>query len=403
MWKGMRAHALVAAACLFALTFAACDDTSEVPKCTPGASQACTNADGCTGAQLCSAEGTFDACVCGSSMGGSGSTSGSTSTNMSSTSSASSMDSVSSSGSGGTDCDPVTQAPCGSGSKCAWIATSDAPAMGHTACIADGTVDEGGACTTGAPGEATGFDDCKAGLVCAFGECRVACGFTPDTCPSGYACDDVTGKYASGGPPIAGYCQATCDPLENTRDFDGAPACGGGLDAQGHPNLGCYGRPNGLFTCGVAGDFTKTSGTVPAANASGQPYVNGCAPGHVGFLRKSSGSTVFTCSKLCSAGPTSTTSQQYANGIPPFTCPTSPLGASVYECRYWSWFEDEMQPASPHTATLGVCMEYGQYKYDADNNGSAETTYPSCKTLTSGDLDGVDGPDTVQWGCAPAP
>jgi hypothetical protein len=41
---------------------------SPVPKCVPGTSQGCTCVDGKAGAQVCSAKGAFDACVCDGSL-----------------------------------------------------------------------------------------------------------------------------------------------------------------------------------------------------------------------------------------------------------------------------------------------------------------------------------------------
>ena len=61
-------------------------------------------------------------------------------------------------------CNPVTQAGCEAGEKCAQLVQSDDPFLASTACVPDGSVTDGGACTRGAAGQATGYDDCVAGF-----------------------------------------------------------------------------------------------------------------------------------------------------------------------------------------------------------------------------------------------
>jgi hypothetical protein len=54
--------------------------------------------------------------------------------------------------------------------------------------------------------------------------------------------------------------------------------------------------------------------------------------------------------------------------------------------------------------TIGYCLDYTKYTYDHDMNpNTADIQWPSCKTLTSADLDHDGVADTIQWGCAPAP
>src|SRR6187397_125272 len=59
-----------------------CSGNSSDRRCVPGTSIACACVEGSLGAQVCAADGTFDACVCGKSgpSAGSGSTAGSAGT-----------------------------------------------------------------------------------------------------------------------------------------------------------------------------------------------------------------------------------------------------------------------------------------------------------------------------------
>src|SRR5690349_13662761 len=49
---------------------------------------------------------------------------------------------------GGEACNPVTQQGCAEGEKCSWIVAQVTPTfLGQTACVRDGNVDLGGACS----------------------------------------------------------------------------------------------------------------------------------------------------------------------------------------------------------------------------------------------------------------
>ena len=63
-------------------------------------------------------------------------------------------------------CNPLTQAGCMAGEKCTWLLDALMPQyVGHVGCAPDGTAAQGEACMYGAPG-ASGYDNCKSGLVC---------------------------------------------------------------------------------------------------------------------------------------------------------------------------------------------------------------------------------------------
>ncbi|HUQ02429.1 MAG TPA: hypothetical protein VM261_08025 [Kofleriaceae bacterium] len=74
---------------------------------------------------------------------------------------------------------PDGQQGCDAGQRATWIVVQgDFPErLGKLGCVPSsfGTVPLGGACTVGAPGETTGFDDCVAGSVCSDAVCRDIC------------------------------------------------------------------------------------------------------------------------------------------------------------------------------------------------------------------------------------
>lgn len=88
-------------------------------------------------------------------------------------------------------CDLNTQAGCGADEKCAWVLVADDPLpLGIPACVASGPMGLHAACSTGVPGQTTGFDDCAAGLHCRDGVCLDTCSITgpTDPCAEGEVC-----------------------------------------------------------------------------------------------------------------------------------------------------------------------------------------------------------------------
>ena len=67
-------------------------------------------------------------------------------------------------------CDPLAQTGCTSTQKCTWI--DDTATTGHIGCVANGTMATGAACTFGAVGPSTGFDNCVRGDYCNGGKCE---------------------------------------------------------------------------------------------------------------------------------------------------------------------------------------------------------------------------------------
>jgi hypothetical protein len=106
-------------------------------------------------------------------------------------------------------CDPVAQAGCAAGERCARESFADGTS--RTTCGPAGTLPEGTACTV----PAVGFDDCVAGTTCINSTCRATCEIGTPTCTCfGGAFDDV---------PEAGACFPSCDPL--AQDCAGTQAC----------------------------------------------------------------------------------------------------------------------------------------------------------------------------------
>ena len=278
----------------------------------------------------------------------------------------------------GSSCDPVAQTGCGTGQRCTWIVTGTN--AGHNACLADGSVDLGGTCSYGATGETTGFDTCKKGLSCIQSSCKRICSSAPDSCATNYACNihpnspfDLTGTLG------IGFCDPTCNPLTQTRDTDGAAACGSPTPAS--PTKGCFGFPGGKFTCQGVISTTKTS-EMPAGSPA---FVNSCAPGYEPLLVDMTGGSTSICVALCKPADTSTTSPANAAGLPGsgYTCPDKGAG-TPNECRYWWSFENvEADGLSSYGNTLGFCFDYPHYKYDSNGDSVEDTTDPSCTTLST--------------------
>ncbi len=143
-------------------------------------------------------------------------------------------------------CNPVAQAGCCAGEKCAFILDDPASGIGHTGCVATGSAAVGEVCT--APTEQGTGDSCAAGGSCFDGTCRAVCTTVNDTCADTTTCVPINRLEYD-------LCLPACDPI--------AQDCAGGL--------GCY----------------VVSGNQPAcvaAHADGEPgdacdALNDCRPG----------------------------------------------------------------------------------------------------------------------------
>jgi hypothetical protein len=314
---------------------------------------------------------------------------------------------------GPTACNMVTQAPCPAGQRCAWVVVSaDGGTMGYAWCMADGTVSAGNPCSVGAPGPTTGFDNCVHGTSCFLGvdggyTCQVVCSLSPDSCPTLSHC----AAYANflnnpGTAPQFGVCEESCNPI--TQYLGTAPACGSPNPAA--PSMGCYGAPNGNFSCARNLYPNNTEGTCAGSAGPGQPFLNGCATGFVPLLLTPACSNDATCTAYCQPGPTSSSSIANAAGLAgsAYTCPARGA-AGTNECRYWQFFENQMAPGFPdsYSNTIGACLDYTQFHYNPDGGGCPAAgcvPFPSCTTLSS-TAHGFSTTltDTQFWGCEPHP
>jgi hypothetical protein len=371
---------------LAALLLASCT-RNDKPLCTPGASVACVGIGGCSGGQVCNADGSaLSACDCGtvSDAGTDPPDSGVQDPLDASTEA----------------CNLVTQTGCPTDQRCGWIRIAENLAI--PGCVPIGSAGVMDSCLYGPDGETTGHDDCQKGLVCLSGRCLAACRTDdPNACSSGFACV----KYAGfdDGTQLLGGCGPTCNPVTQTRDFDGALACGSPNPTV--PTLGCYGAPGGTFSCAPAGDSTKTH-RVDAATG-GFVYLNSCAPGYAPLLRRSSADPSPVCIAFCSPAESYSGSSASIAGTAPHTCPAR--GASApEECRFF-WFleplEDGARILSPYSNGVGFCFDPTQYLlWDDDNNSATpNVASPSCAVLSN--TPPADGgvPDHRTWGCAPWP
>lgn len=318
-------------------------------------------------------------------------------------------------------CDVVAQTGCSLGERCAWIQDQTTPTLvAELGCVPDGTVALGGACSIGPAGPTTGYDDCKKGLACVNLSCKTICDpFAPPSavgaCDAKHACVTYGGVFqSSGSPPFAGVCEPACDPLTQQRLTDDSPSCGGAIDNTQSPpraSRGCYGSPSGSsaptrFVCAVGGDPSNTSDvacteTNLCATATGIPYQNGCAPGFIGVLPQSTGSSTIICAAFCEPGNTSSAATANAAGKvgSQHTCPAEGAGGT-HECRFLWWFEGLATPLSPSSNALGICYDYTKYQYDSNHDQTPDTPEPSCATLSAtAHTYSQTMTDTQYWGC----
>jgi hypothetical protein len=323
-------------------------------------------------------------------------------------------------------CSPLDQAGCAAGEKCTWIRTTatEDDQVGQLGCVPVGERAVTESCTYGASGATTGYDDCGVGLVClapadedrAAGSCRAICDERAavgeaGACADGWACGGYVSFFGNGdGRAAAGVCDPTCDPLTQTRDYDGAADCG---SVDGGRALGCYGTipifasDAAPFTCAVAAGEAVHGQDARNPPATGSVYRNGCAPGHiVGLPSSSAADAIPICSQLCEPVETHSGAPDGAAGTAAHGCPAGS------ECRYWWWFDDGRQ-ASAYANTLGICLAFASYQYDADGDGRADAALPSCTSLVNSDDPGPEPgesptePDLtaehLEFGCGPAP
>jgi hypothetical protein len=326
-----------------------------------------------------------------------------------------------------TTCNPLTQGGCNPGEKCTWINDQDDPPIGHVGCAPDPGatgIAIGGACTEG-PAGPMGYDTCVKGAVCLSGECKQICdqaGGAP-ACDQDHSCTRYADFFEVGGTAVAGVCDPACDPL--TQDLKvGAvkQACGSTMATM--PTKGCYGYDD--YSCAPAGPsvYDLRDRAAPRTNASGNPYLNGCAPGFLPFFYEMTGSTVTKCTGYCAALEIDNTPAHMGNTLGDTTaigklpttaatmgdatCSGAKKGsvAGNSHCKFmWPYVVDRttmmlpMQFATgPYLDKLGVCQSIGFFQYDSNNDMMPDAPFPACNTLPPLTASTTDE-DAADWGC----
>jgi hypothetical protein len=325
-------------------------------------------------------------------------------------------------------CNVLTQTGCCADYKCSWVRVStgddDSQQLGQLACVPDGTVAVGEACSYGPSGASTGFDNCASGGIClaspaveqASGSCSAICSLADAIlpCATGFACGAYS-KFFSNNPmdtPVAGVCDPTCDVLTQIRS-DGAEACGSSNPLM--PNRGCYGFPSSNaaptdFSCTGAGALGHRAIVTPPI------YTNSCLPGAIPMLRESAASMARVCIAPCA--PLTINNQQNPealDGAEPHSCPQMPLAVGVMNpqratgagerCQFNWWWEDEETPIGPASNGVGWCVDFTKYEWDHDGNmGTPPVAWTLPETLTPyADIMNVQPTEDFFWGTAPYP
>jgi hypothetical protein len=374
-----------------ALVLSSCASEPE-PRCVAGVSVACVGVGGCAGGQVCNAAGSgFGPCECGAADAGIVDA-GAVDAGLADAGPGEAgpgdagIEDMNVADLGGLRCSPIDHAACAPDERCAWVVTSTDLAQGTLRCVPAGRVVDGGACTVGPDGEATGYDDCARGLHCLSGVCKRVCDpSTPSSCG-----DDLCVIYAGlfvptrGGTSIAGLCSETCDPVTQLR-LDGS-ACG--------PGRGCFGSlSDGAFACAAAYS-TRVHGDA----IEGPLYVNACAAGFIPLF-SSLDRTTTLCTALCRPVETHAGAPGGAAGVPPHACPDRGAGSPPNDCVFAATFAAD--PTDSRLTGIGVCFDRTGRLYDADGDGTNETPWPSCAELVNTDTDGDGIPEHAEFGCAP--
>jgi hypothetical protein len=319
-------------------------------------------------------------------------------------------------------CNPLTQTGCAPGNKCTWMLDALMPMyMGHVGCVPDGSADVGVACNFGAPG-ATGYDNCKKGLVCSnyrggAGTCKTICdlqGGSPSCSPS-QGCADYSGLFAGTQltPTIAGVCDPACDPLSD-NDFDGSGSLTRSTSTCGSATVGCYGYPSygtppkttWLCQNDINFDAAQPIGlrhrvVCSVANNCADPgpmfYPNSCNQGYLPLLYEQTGSSNIICVAMCKpancyAGNCGVNNANRL-GVAPHRCMTPDrvgtfnTAAGGEHCRYlWRYEVDDSNNYLPSSTSnaVGFCVDHSKYKYDSNGDAKLDTQdlpYPACSTL----------------------
>lgn len=340
-------------------------------------------------------------------------------------------------------CNVSTNQGCPVGQKCTWIRVSvgaqPEQQLGQVGCAPEGNVPTDGSCHYGMSGVATGYDDCVGGDIClaprtaeqAQGSCREICSLddASNDCPANFACGAYQKYFTNGGMgevTQAGICSATCNPLTQTRDSDGAKSCGSSTpdDNTDEGSEACYGLPSrntkpSSFRCAGIIDMDPVMPGIQNENthrvAPASLCLNCCAPGYVPAYIDSDTSMITVCFAICK--PADTNNMLTANaggdlaaGTDPdgnpdpgrWTCPRLGATNATEECKYWWFFEeffngfDDRVPISANSDNYGLCWDYTQYMTTSGDPWTSCTATVPAETLA----DPANDPTSdIYWGC----
>jgi hypothetical protein len=261
-------------------------------------------------------------------------------------------------------CNPVNQTGCAAGERCTSVTYQVMPDLRRrTECVADGTVDEGGACTEGMPGADTGFDDCKAGLYCVNDVCTNICTQNDSaTCPESFSCVTYEATFDDfGADKSIGLCAPVCDPV--TQDC--------AVESQG-----CFVRLDaGAGTCaGVSEEAAmKHQGDICYGPEMGMCYLNGCDKGYQAILLENADSNEAVCSAFCTPGDTYVGyADSEVQGVGEANCGVGRVQKSNQGCAFLQgiYRTSTMFDATVIPVAYGIC-------YDGDAWGKCDEYDPT--------------------------
>jgi hypothetical protein len=303
-------------------------------------------------------------------------------------------------------CNPVAQTGCMTGEKCTWIVdidgTATADEIGHIGCVAAGTIPDGSPCGDAVAASNGGADMCIKGELCISGKCKPICdpqlvdGTAPGACALNFSCSLYSGVFVSTGDPVAGVCEPGCDPLTQALSVGttNTAACGS-ADATKPSGTCVPSRGFKSFHCAPTGMsiYTKTDRQPPLADAHGNVFANGCAPGFIPFYVQDADAGLMTtvCSGMCAPlkvdatiatdiahkddnrGDKTVVGKLLVDPAPVAghaTCDVGVKGSTVSskfgeDCRYL-WFplaqgDPTKAQVTPYNDTLGICFAYEKY------------------------------------------
>ncbi len=272
----------------------------------------------------------------------------------------------------GAVCDPVTQEGCDDGEKCAQLLVAvGPPELNRTDCVPAGAVELGEPCELGAPGDATGFDDCVSGSQCVNGVCRPICSSPPDTCDEGFSCSFFVDLFDDIMTADVGVCTQVCDPIRQDCVIEGEGCYLSVFDDEGEAT--CVGIPED--------SVGKQQGDLCNGPDDETCYLNGCDAGFWAvvptFLVQPMKSP---CARFCQPvntylvdpdgdGEGELVKGADANGLgidddedpktPDIECSAGFLGVADQECRFFQGIGFSNRPFDFIREEYGFCADTG--------------------------------------------